>query len=69
MPAPTNVSEINYYLPLDVETRKVYREWIRQMIVSNTFFVVSDPFIQARCAALVSFNFHKYVIFLLNLSL
>uniref|UniRef100_A0AC34FU23 Uncharacterized protein n=1 Tax=Panagrolaimus sp. ES5 TaxID=591445 RepID=A0AC34FU23_9BILA len=47
----------DYYLPMDIETRKIYRQWLPSMIVSNTFLVVSDLFIQARTAALVSFNF------------
>jgi hypothetical protein len=59
MATTVDLRELDYYLPLDVATRKIYRQWVRQMIMSNTLLIVSDPFIQARTAALVSFNFFK----------
>uniref|UniRef100_A0A7E4UQH3 HELICc2 domain-containing protein n=1 Tax=Panagrellus redivivus TaxID=6233 RepID=A0A7E4UQH3_PANRE len=51
--------EVHYYIPLDTATRSCYRQWVRQVLASNTLFVAPDEFIQARLAALVAYNYYR----------
>uniref|UniRef100_A0AC35F185 Uncharacterized protein n=1 Tax=Panagrolaimus sp. PS1159 TaxID=55785 RepID=A0AC35F185_9BILA len=51
---------LDFYLPMDLATRKLYHQWIRGMLASNTFLVLPDLFIHARTAALLSFNFLQF---------